>query len=131
MPREESRYPDDWFRVGRKELRRAEHLLEINDLDGAAFNLQQAAEKFFKGYLLSKGWGLRRIHDIEPLLNEALRYDSALEEFRAGCLKLTDYYIEERYPFVGESGLQRNEVEESLKMVKRLIAKIAGNKKEA
>lgn len=130
MPREESRYPDDWFRVGRKELRRAEHLLEINDLDGAAFNLQQAAEKFFKGYLLSKGWELRRIHDLEPLLNEALRYDSGLEEFRAGCLKLTDYYIEERYPFVGESGLKRNEVEESFTMVKRLIAKIAGNKKE-
>ena len=40
MRREESRYPDDWFRVGRKELRRAERLLEVDDPEGAAFNLQ-------------------------------------------------------------------------------------------
>lgn len=70
MKREESRYPQDWFRVGDKELMRAQNLLNLEDLEGAGFNIQQAVEKYLKGYLLSQEWQLRRIHDLEVLLNE-------------------------------------------------------------
>lgn len=70
MKCEESRYPQDWFRVGDKELMRAQNLLNLEDLEGAGFNIQQAVEKYLKGYLLSQEWQLRRIHDLEVLLNE-------------------------------------------------------------
>ena len=99
MKRDESRYPRDWFRIGNRELKRAHNLLRLGDLEGAGFNTQQALEKYVKGYLLARGWELRRIHDLETLLNEVIVYDSSFEQFRAACQKITQYYVEERYPY--------------------------------
>ncbi len=124
MRREESRYPKDWFRIGDRELRRAQNLLRLGDLDGAGFNLQQAVEKYLKGYLLAQGWELRRIHDLETLVNEAIIYDPSFEEFRAACQKITQFYIEERYPFTVSSELSEEEIKESLAITERLIEKI-------
>lgn len=83
MRREESRYPQDWFRIGDKELKRARNLLNLGDLEGAGFNIQQAVEKYLKGCLLSQGWELRRVHELEVLLNEAIIYDPSFEQFRS------------------------------------------------
>ena len=124
MRREESQYPEDWFRIGRKELERAKNLLGLGDLDGAGFNMQQAVEKFLKGYLLSKGWELERTHDLELLLNEAISYDPSLEEFRAACLRMTEYYVEERYPFTVVSELGEEEIRESLSTAEELINRL-------
>ena len=82
MRREESRYPEDWFRIGDKELKRAQNLLELGDIQGSGFNIQQAAEKYLKGYLLSHGWELSRIHNLETLINEVVVYDPSFERFR-------------------------------------------------
>jgi len=46
MLREESSYPEDWIKIGDKELERARNLLKLGDLDGAGFNIQQAVEKY-------------------------------------------------------------------------------------
>lgn len=124
MPRKESLYPKDWFRIGEKEIQRAENLLRFDDLEGAGFNIQQGIEKFLKGYLLSKGWSLRRIHKLDVLLNDAVTYDSFWEVFRPACLKISEYYVEERYPSTPFSNLQRAEIEESLRIAKEIVAKI-------
>lgn len=124
MRHEESRYSKDWFRIGDKELKRAQSLLNLRDLEGAGFNIQQAVEKYLKGYLLSKGWTLRRIHDLETLLNEAIVYDSSFEEFRASCQKITQYYVEERYPVTVSSELTEDELKESLAAAEKMIEKI-------
>lgn len=126
MRREESLYPKDWFKIGDKDLERAKNLLNLGDLEGAGFNIQQAVEKYLKGYLLSKGWKLRRIHDLEVLLNEATVFDHPLEEFKATCQKITDYYVEERYPFMVTSELSKDEIRESLTAAENIIAKIKG-----
>ena len=124
MKRKESSYPKDWMRIGEKELKRARNLLGLGDLEGAGFNLQQALEKYFKAYLLSRGWKLRRIHDLETLLNEAVVYDVSFEEYRAACQKTTQYYIEERYPLAAASELTEKEMRESLAVTERVIVKI-------
>ena len=59
MPHEQSSYPDDWFRLGMRDYVRCKRLLELDDIDGAAFHLQQSIEKYLKGFLLTKGWNLR------------------------------------------------------------------------
>ncbi len=64
---EESLYPGDWLRIAARDLTRVENLLMLYDAEGAAFYLQQAVEKFLKAFLLSKGWALQRIHDLEAL----------------------------------------------------------------
>lgn len=124
MPREESRYPRDWFRVGDKDLQRARNLLELRDLEGTGFYIQQAVEKYLKGYLLSKGWKLKRIHELEALLNEAVIHDPSFEEFKEACQKMTDYYLEERYPGTVPSELTEEEIRESLTVADKIIGKI-------
>jgi HEPN domain-containing protein len=122
MPKPESGYPADWFTIGERELRRARRFLEDKDYPGAGFNLQQAAEKYLKGYLLARGWKLRRVHDLEVLLNEASRHDAAFAEFRDPCRKITQYYLEDRYPFIVASELTSQDIRESLAVAERLIA---------
>ena len=78
----DSSYPQDWFRIAAKDLRRVARRLAERDGEDAAFHLQQAIEKYLKGYLLSRGWVLKRIHDVEALLTDAIRYDSSLERYR-------------------------------------------------
>jgi len=124
MEREESQYPKDWFRVGDREIERARNLLKLGDLEGAGFNIQQAVEKYLKGYLLSKGWVLKRIHNLETLLNEAIGFDPSFEMYRAYCQKTTQYYVEERYPFTIASMLNDAEIKESLSAAESIIIKI-------
>lgn len=127
MPNKESFIPREWFEKGDKDLRASRILLNEGENELAAFHLQQAIEKYLKGYLLSKGWKLKRTHDLIDLLNEAVNYDKNLEDFRSLCEKVTEYYVEERYPFI-VSKLRREEVEDSLKKATDFINRIQTSK---
>lgn len=96
MPLEESLYPADWLRIAEKDLQRARRLLEEHDSGLAGFCLQQAVEKFLKAFLLSKGWQLRRIHNLDTLLDDAIIYEASLNDFRSVCQKITAFYFVER-----------------------------------
>ena len=124
MPPKDSLYPQDWFRIAEKDFKRAQQLLKLEDPEGAAYNLQQAVEKYLKGFLLSKGWQLKRIHDLEVLLNDALRYEPALEEFRDLCQKTTDYYLLNRYPLPTSVSLTTKQVQNSIDQARKLIARL-------
>lgn len=124
MPGKESLYPADWLRIAERDLQRVVHLLAAQDPAAAGFFLQQAVEKFLKAYLLSRGWALERIHDLEVLLNATLAYDPSLEVFRPVCQKITGFYIVERYPLLMESALTEEDVRDALKEVEALIEKL-------
>lgn len=128
MPHEESRYADDWFRIAEKDLARVGRALEDGDPELAGFCLQQAVEKFLKGFLLSKGWKLRRIHDLKALLDDATVYDPTLEQFRQACQKISRYYMVERYPLMMSTELTEEEVRASLEAVRGLIERVKGGK---
>ncbi len=121
MPPKESLYPQDWLRIAAKDLRRAEHLLSIDDPEGAGYHLQQAVEKYLKGYLLSRGWKLKRIHDLEVLLNDALKYEATLEQFRSPCQKITAYFVIDRYPLPSTATLTKKEVQLAMSEAEDLI----------
>ena len=116
----ESQRPLDWLAIAREDLKRVGKRLAEGDVDDAAFHLQQAVEKYLKGYLLSKGWTLRRIHDVEELLNDATRYDPGLERYRTVCQRVTSYYIVERYPLF-EEGPSLAEVRDAYAQAKKLV----------
>ena len=125
MPnKKESLYPQDWFRKGEQDLKAAIILLSSDNLEVASFHLHQALEKYLKGYLLSKGWKLRRIHDLEELLDEALAYTQDFERFRDLTQIATEYYTEERYPFMLSSELNKEELEDILSQIQDLIKRI-------
>ena len=124
MPHRESRYPKDWLALAEKDLQRVTRSLRDQDAELAAFCLQQAVEKFLKAYLLSKGWKLRRIHDLEALLDDAMVYDPSLDQFRNTCQKITNYYVVERYPLTVETRFPAGDVRTSLEAVGQLIEKL-------
>jgi len=124
MLREESPYPADWLRIAERDLKRVDRLLDEHDPELAGFCLQQAVEKFLKAFLLSQGWQLRRIHNLDTLLDDAIIYDSSSENFRNVCQKITAFYFVERYPFVVETGIVEEDVRTSLEQVKGLIEKL-------
>ena len=121
MPPEEPFVPGEWYRLAHRDLDRAERLLDDEDYLGAGIHLQQAAEKYLKGFLLSKGWRLRKIHDLAELLSEAVSYLPGLESYRKACQRITRYYVTERYPDAENSEPTRQEIEEDLAQVKAVI----------
>ena len=126
MPPKDSLYPQDWFRLAARDFKRAEHLLNVDDPEGAGYHLQQAVEKYLKGFLLSKGWKLKRIHDLEVLLNDALKYEKALEKYRSLCQKISGYYMIDRYPLPAAPTLTKEEVQESVAEAEQFIQRLKG-----
>lgn len=124
MRPDDSLYPADWLRIAEKDLERVENQLNVHDPGAAAVYLQQAVEKFLKAFLLSRGWKLKRTHDLEALLNAALAYDPSLEPHRSACQEITPFYWLERYPLVAEAGVTEADVRESLDRVEGLIEKL-------
>lgn len=122
MSETDSSLPNDWFAYGDLDLQAAEILLaQDGPLPIAAFHLQQAVEKYLKGFLLSRGWVLRRIHDLELLVQEAIAKDSDFQQFLALCQRITEYYVETRYPIGVRSPLQKDALEMELNAVRALI----------
>jgi HEPN domain-containing protein/predicted nucleotidyltransferase len=109
-------------------LRRALVYPEIVDM--AAFHLQQAVEKYLKAYLLNKGWRLKRTHNLEALLREAIPFNSELEVFAEVCKKINPWYLAGRYPpFRRRAGQlapppTAEEVRQAMREVEPLIGKI-------
>lgn len=98
MNPQDSEYPEDWIAVAEEDLEMSMILLESGHPRGTGYNLQQAVEKFFKAYLIRQGWRLQRTHNLVELLEDALQYDSTLEEYRSICCQVTDYSLAGRYP---------------------------------
>lgn len=96
--KEDSSQTSGWLEKADIDLRRVHLRIEDGDKEDAAFHLQQAIEKYLKAFLLAKGWQLRKVHDLEVLLDEAIKYAPRLEKFRNVCAEVTGYYMVERYP---------------------------------
>jgi len=124
MRPDESQYPQDWKSIASKDFDRAERMLADDDPEAAGFYLQQSLEKHLKAFLLSRGWMLKRVHDLEVLLNDALPLDSSLEEFRLLCQRVTGYYTLERYPFAMDIGVTSQEIADSLGDARRFIERL-------
>ena len=133
MNPQDSEYPEDWIEVAKEDLEMSTILLESGHPRGAGYNLQQAVEKFFKAYLIRQGWRLQRTHDLVELLENALQYDSDLEEFRSVCKLVTNYALAGRYPTSRESDLpvmDAENVRAALTEIKPLIERLqAGSEK--
>lgn len=90
---------EEWFEKARHDFESAKLLLDNNGHpDIAAVLLQQAAEKYLKGYLLGKGWKLIKTHDLKLLIDEAIKYNGGFNNFYDLADELTHRYISDKYP---------------------------------
>ncbi|PTL36373.1 hypothetical protein CLG94_04895 [Candidatus Methylomirabilis limnetica] len=121
MPREESPYAVDWLRIAEKDLGRVERMLKTTIPRWRDFAFSKGVEKFLKAFLLSKGWQLRRIHDLEALLDDAMAFDPGLAGFRELCQKISAFYLVERYPLIATTRITEQDVRTSLEQAEGLV----------
>ena len=115
-----SGYSPDWIAAADRDWNRVLLLLQHDDAEGAAFHLQQSLEKYFKGFLLSKNWTLKKIHDLEILLDDAIQFDSRLESFRSLCERISNYYFSQRYPPLLDLGFSAEDVKQEVQAAEAL-----------
>ena len=115
----------EWFEKGEHDISGARILYNSNHFtDTIAMLLQQSIEKYLKGYLISQGWKLERIHDLVKLLAEASKYDQDFLLFEDDCRRISEYYFEARYPLGMVAEYPREEIEQSLEVADAIIDKI-------
>jgi HEPN domain-containing protein len=87
----------EWFTRGDHEIETAQLLFdEQGYTDSIAYHIQQAIEKYLKGYLVLKGQKPPWVHELDTLLNLIEKFDTDLYlPFIELCEKATRYYIED------------------------------------
>jgi len=91
--------PQDWFMLASERLSAADVLF---DQSGATYSgieiLQEAVERYLKGFLISKGWRLRKVHDLTLLNDEAQKFEPRFSTFDDLCESLTEQFWAQHYP---------------------------------
>ncbi|MBI4769974.1 MAG: HEPN domain-containing protein [Chloroflexi bacterium] len=128
MTENDSLIPAEWYETAARDLGAAKALLGDRDefLAVAGMLLQQAVEKYLKGYLLSKGWRLVRTHDLGELLKTLVGYESDFSDFEDTCLRITYFYFENRYPLHVTTPVVRADIEKLFAEAENLIVRIQG-----
>jgi len=91
--------PEDWYRSAKVRLGSADRLYPLEGTSESVIELlQESTERFLKGYLISKGWPLSRIHDLGALIADAQKYDERFGVFADFADELTDQFWAMHYP---------------------------------
>lgn len=91
--------PHDWLFLARERLLAADALYDAigTSLSGVEL-LQESIERFLKAFLISRGWQLRKIHNLTTLLDYAVSYDDRFKSFTELCESLTAQFWAQHYP---------------------------------
>ena len=115
----------EWFERGKHDIEGARLLFDSGHYtDTIAHLIQQGVEKYLKGFLIYHGWKLKKIHDLEELVTEAIEYNADFKEYLDFARKATAYYIDDRYSPGPPIDYPREEIEKSLKLAEEIIEKI-------
>jgi len=115
----------EWIERGAHDLEAAQLLLDREaHADIVLFHIHQAVEKYLKGFLIHHGWELKKIHDLETLITEAVDFDRAFEEYLDVGRKLTAFYYTGRYPPGPVPSYPAEETRQMLKTANELVAKV-------
>ena len=112
----------EWFAKADQDLDQAQFLFKSDrPLVYVAYFIQQAAEKYLKGFLISNGWELEKIHILEKLLKECSKFDKEFSKFITSFRRISRFYFEARYPIGYEVEYTSKEINQALDDVKDLI----------
>jgi HEPN domain-containing protein len=91
--------PQDWFCLARERLAAADAVRQACGAGSSAVELlQEAVERYLKGFLIASGWPLQKIHNLSTLLDAAIQRDARFREYADLCESLTAQFWEQHYP---------------------------------
>jgi HEPN domain-containing protein len=112
----------EWFERGRHDIETAQLLYdERGYADAVVYHIQQALEKYLKGYLVLNGIKPPKIHELDTLLNHIAPFDNSFIAFLDLCEKASRYYLEDRYPPGPPVEYEYNEIKTDLDKAWELI----------
>jgi HEPN domain-containing protein len=107
--------PADWFAFAEERLRAADSLWKSEGLTHTGIEcLQEAVERFLKGFLIAQGWSLLKTHDLSRLIRDAANIDVAFTQFFDLAESLTEQFFLQHYP-----GLDTTDVGEDYESLRR------------
>lgn len=93
-------YVKNWFKRADEDLA----LINVMSREGSVFpnsvcfHAQQAAEKYLKGFLAHHALHVRKVHDLEVLVEDCKKIDLSFKTMQDNARFLNQFYIESRYP---------------------------------
>ena len=93
------------------------------------FHFHQAAEKYFKAFIVAHDLEFRKIHDLIVLQKICMAKEPAFEPLIDDCRVLNRYYIDTRYPVHWQSEYNKNETlmaQKASKNIALLVKNILG-----
>ncbi len=102
--------PGEWLKRADMDFRTAEDAVkdDAEELaDSICYLCQQSAEKYLKAFLLSRGWILKKIHDLNTLLAEAGKYDPSFSPLVDRVRKLYECSMSAHYPLDNAADLTK------------------------
>lgn len=98
-----------WFRKADKNLKAAQILLLQDDFEDACFLIQQAIEKYLKGYLTYKELGFEKTHDLQYLYVKCKQFLDLPAVPPAELEPISKWTIDARYDFNFEAPIEQIE----------------------
>ena len=91
--------PAHWFAFAAERLLAADVLSRHDGTSASSVEaLQEAAERYLKGFLIAKGWTLKRTHDLKVLVKDAATHSPEFMRFLDLAERLTAEFFEQHYP---------------------------------
>ena len=94
--------------------------------DTICFHIQQAIEKYLKGYLYAVGIIPKRTHDLVELITACITLNASFDEFTDQCDKISGYYIESRYPIPYPSEPTKEEAQKAIQTAEAIVKLVKG-----
>jgi len=93
-------YVKNWFARADEDLQTIEVLLKEKKIipNPICFHAQQVGEKYLKGFLASRDLHVRKVHDLEVLVDDCKKIDPAFKELGKDAKLLNQFYTQARYP---------------------------------
>jgi HEPN domain len=96
-------------------------ILKIETVKQRAFSFSNPWRNTLKAFLLKHNWTLRKIHELDALLDEAAKYQQDLETHRELCERVSGYYMAERYPPLSDFELSVADIRRDLKGAREFV----------
>lgn len=103
-------YFKEWQKKAEEDFDSVKILLENNGIPAIiCYHCQQVVEKYLKGYLVYNNVEFPKSHQLDVLLEEAVKINEAFKDYSDEVAPLNNYYIEARYPMDIKEDISINE----------------------
>ncbi|MEK7658318.1 MAG: HEPN domain-containing protein [Patescibacteria group bacterium] len=118
-------YVKNWFLRADEDLALIDVILKRENslFNPVCFHAQQAGEKYLKGFLAYHDLHVRKVHDLEILIEDCIKIEKSFETLKDSVMFLNQFYIESRYPddYIKFSRSDAEKANESAIKIKKFI----------